>query len=76
MRRLRFPEEFPQLETERLVLRELADSDASALFQNYSDEDIAGNFMDTPLTDMKQAIQFIEAFKAEFRRGEAITWAL
>ena len=73
---LEFPKEFPQLETERLVLRELADSDSSALFQNYSDEDIAKNFMDTPLTDIEQAIQFIEAFRAEFRQGEAITWAV
>ena len=73
---LEFPKEFPQLETERLVLRDLAESDSSALFQNYSDEDIAKNFLDAPLTDMEQAIRFIEAFRAEFRQGEAITWAV
>ena len=76
MSQLDFPKEFPQLETERLVLRDLAESDARALFQNYSDEDIAKNFLDAPLTDMEQAVQFIEAFKAEFRQGEAITWAV
>lgn len=76
MSELEFPKEFPQLETERLVLRDLAESDSSALFQNYSDEDIAKNFLDAPLTDMEQAIQFIEAFRAEFRQGEAITWAV
>ena len=76
MRKPKFPDEFPQLETERLVLRELADSDSSALFLNYSDEDIAKNFLDAPLTDIEQAARFIEAFKAEFRQGEAITWAV
>ena len=76
MSELDLPKEFPQLETERLVLRDLAESDARALFQNYSDEDIAKNFLDAPLTDMEQAVQFIEAFKAEFRQGEAITWAV
>ena len=76
MGKLEFPKEFPQLETERLVLRELVDSDSNALFQNYSDEDIAKNFMDNPLTDVKQAAEFIEAFRTEFRQGEAITWAI
>ena len=76
MSKLDFPETFPQLETERLVLRELADSDARALFLNYSDEEIAKNFLEAPLTDMEQAAQFIEAFKAEFGQGEAITWAV
>ncbi len=76
MSKLEFPKEFPQLETERLVLRELADSDSGALFLNYSDKDIAKNFLDAPLTDIEQAIQFIEAFRAEFGQGEAITWAV
>jgi ribosomal-protein-alanine N-acetyltransferase len=76
MSELEFPKEFPQLETGRLVLRELAGGDSSALFLNYSDKDIAKNFLDAPLTDIEQAIQFLEAFKAEFRRGEAITWAV
>ena len=76
MSKLEFPKEFPQLETKRLVLREIADSDSGALFQNYSDDDIAKNFLDAPLTDIKQAIQFIDAFRAEFSQGEAITWAI
>ena len=76
MSELEFPKEFPQLETERLILRELVDSDSRALFRNYSDEDIAKNFLDGPLTDIEQAVQFIDAFRAEFRQGEAITWAV
>ena len=76
MSKLSFPNEFPQLETDRLILRELADSDTSALFLNYSDEEIAKNFLDASLTDIEQAAQFIDAFRAEFRQGDAITWAV
>ena len=71
-----FPKDFPTLETERLVLRQLEENDAEALFENYSDEEIAKNFMDEPLTDIKQASQFIEAFNEEFLQGKAITWAI
>jgi len=71
-----FPRDFPKLETKRLVLRKLEESDAEALFENYSDEDIAKNFMDEPFGDIKQASQFIEAFNAEFSQGKAITWAI
>lgn len=71
-----FPVDFPQLETKRLVLRELAGHDSEAIFENYSDPDIAGNFLDAPFTDIEQARNLIEAFKAEFEQGTAITWAL
>ena len=71
-----FPKDFPTLETKRLVLRKLEATDAEALFENYSDEEIAKNFMDEPLGDVKQASQFIEAFNEEFAQGKAITWAI
>jgi RimJ/RimL family protein N-acetyltransferase len=52
-----FPGDFPKLETNRLVLRKLEESDAEALFENYSDEDIAKNFMDESLGDIQQTSQ-------------------
>jgi len=58
------------------VLRDFVSRDSEALFQNYSDEDISKNFMDAPLTDIEQASRFIEAFKTEFKKGKAITWAI
>ena len=70
------PAEFPRLETKRLVLRDLVIGDSEALFQNYSDEEIAKNFLDAPLTDVGQARRFIEAFKSEFKEGKAITWVI
>jgi len=71
-----FPKDFPTLETKRLVLRKLEETDAKALFENYSDEEIAKNFLDEPLGDIKQASQLIEAFNEEFAQGKAITWAI
>ena len=71
-----FPKDFPILETKRLVLRKLEATDAKVLFENYSDEEIANNFLDEPLGDTKQASQFIEAFNEEFAKGKAITWAI
>ena len=71
-----FPGDFPELETARLVLRQLEQGDADALFENYSEEDIAMNFMEEPLVDIKQARDFIEAFNSEFSQGAAITWAI
>jgi ribosomal-protein-alanine N-acetyltransferase len=73
---MEFPATFPQMETKRLVLRELSHRDTEALFQNYSDEDISNNFMDAPFTKLEQAKYMIDAFNAEYRRGNAITWAI
>ncbi len=72
----KFPTDFPQMETERLVLRGLTRSDSKAIFQNYSDKDIAMNFMDAPFSNIEQAEHLIDAFKAEFKQGKAITWAI
>jgi len=76
MNKVRFPINFPQLETKRLVLRELTPGDSEALFKNYSDEDISSNFMDEPFTNVGQAEKLIEAFNLEFEQGKAITWAI
>jgi len=72
----KFPKDFPILETDKLILRKLNESDAEAFFKNYSDEDITRNFLDEPLNEVKQAVQFIEAFNEEFAQREAITWAI
>ncbi len=76
MSKMGFPVDFPQIETKRLLLRELVQADAKAVFHNYADEEIANNFMDKPFADIAQAKQLIDAFKAEFTQGKALTWAL
>ncbi len=54
----------------------LTNSDSEAIFQNYSDADIAKNFMDAPFTSLAQAERLIDAFQTEFKQGKAITWAI
>ena len=73
---LEFPNEFPRLETDRLVLRKLVNTDSKAVFKNYSDEEISKNFMDKPFSELEQAIQLIDAFNKEFDQEKAITWAI
>ncbi len=76
MSTIEFPVDFPRLETERLILREMTRGDSEAIFQNYSDEDISKYFMDEPFTRLEQAQSLVEAFREEFKQGKALTWAL
>ena len=76
MSAIEFPVEFPRLETERLILRELTGGDSEAIFWNFSDEDITKYFMEKPFTRLEQAQSFVEAFIDEFKQGKAMTWAL
>ncbi len=73
---MNFPKKFPKIETERLVLREIADEDTHAIYRNFSDPEVAKWFFEQPLTDLEQAKEFITAFKNEFRDGEGLTWAV
>lgn len=71
-----FPDTFPVLETERLILRDLTHEDAPAIFRNFSDPDVAKWFFEKPLTDIDQARGFIDLFNEEFKKGKGLTWAL
>lgn len=59
--------DFPFLETERLLLREMAASDAPALFDIYSDLQVMRWFGSDPLVSMEDAHKLIEVF-AGWRR--------
>ncbi len=54
--------DFPELETERLILRAVAPGDRFAIFENYSDPAVAGWFFDQPYTRIQQADQIIQEF--------------
>jgi len=71
-----FPETFPTIETTRLILREITQDDASAIFRNFSDPDVAKWFLEQPLTKMDQVTQIIDAFNREFVQGKGLTWAV
>jgi ribosomal-protein-alanine N-acetyltransferase len=71
-----FPDTFPIIETERLLLRQITHEDTQAIFRNFSDPDVAKWFFEKPLTDIEQATNFINRFNNEFKSGEGLTWAL
>jgi ribosomal-protein-alanine N-acetyltransferase len=53
---------FPTLETERLVLREIAASDAPALFEIHGDAELMRWFGSEPLKDLEGAQKLVDLF--------------
>lgn len=76
MRVSKFPQAFPRLETDRLILREISQDDRYGIFRNFSDRDVAKWFFEEPYTRIEQADEIIQAFKNEFEQGEGLTWAI
>lgn len=48
MEELVFPKVFPQIETERLFLREITNQDKQAVFNNFSDPEVLNGFSTSP----------------------------
>ena len=71
-----FPQTFPWLETERLILREIRPEDRQAIFRNFSDADVTRWFFPEPYTRIEQADEIIQAFREDFEQRAGLTWAL
>jgi [ribosomal protein S5]-alanine N-acetyltransferase len=56
--------DFPKLETERLVLREILPADAGRLLAIHGDADTMKWYGNDPLLDMQQALQLVQNFAA------------
>jgi ribosomal-protein-alanine N-acetyltransferase len=69
--------DFPILETERLLLREWEASDAEALLTIYGDEDVVRYTPIKAYTQLEQAIEKAESFRAWYREKQmSIVWAI
>jgi [ribosomal protein S5]-alanine N-acetyltransferase len=67
---------FPELTTERLILRQLRDDDAEALFVLRADADVA-RYVDRRLArSAGEALMFIDRINEGIDLGEAIFWAI
>ncbi|MEH1831969.1 MAG: GNAT family protein [Nostoc sp.] len=67
---------FPQLETERLLLRETTLQDAEAIFTVLCDPGVTQfHDLDT-FTSIKEAIAIIERRAKRFERGDGIRWGI
>ncbi|MEH2180963.1 GNAT family N-acetyltransferase [Nostoc sp.] len=70
------PSPFPQLETDRLLLRETTLQDAEAIFAVFSDPSVTQfHDLDT-FTSIKQAIAVIGRRAKRFEEGEGIRWGI
>lgn len=69
------PAQFPQLETERLVLREITPVDRETIFKTYANEDVTRYIMQ-PLTRPEQADEVIQSFQDGYQKGQAIFWGV
>ena len=73
---VQFPQTFPRLETERLVLREITHDDTASIFLNFSNPEIARWFFEQPHTEIEQTKKFVDQFIADFQKGKGLTWAI
>ena len=67
---------FPQLETERLVLREIVPADAEDLFHIFSDEETMRYWSCRPYMCVDQAHRLIEGLAKVILVGAGIHWAI
>lgn len=67
---------FPQLETERLSLRELNPHDSGALFAVLGDKEVIEFYDDDVFSDVSQAEEQIEAWAAGDRNRRSIRWGI
>ncbi len=67
---------FPTLETERLRLREIVHSDVQEIFDCFSNQDVTRYYGQDPITELKQAEQFIEFFAKNYKEKRGIRWGI
>lgn len=71
-------QQFPQLETPRFRLRQLRLADAPSLFAYFSDNDVVKYYDPyfSAMTDVQQAITFIENTYEAFSQGAGFRWGI
>jgi ribosomal-protein-alanine N-acetyltransferase len=68
--------QFPQLETERLILRELKPTDAGAVFHYFSDPEVTRYLSAGPYKRLEQANEMIDFLAALFNNKEGFRWGI
>jgi ribosomal-protein-alanine N-acetyltransferase len=69
-------DEFPQLETRRLLLREVRPEDSQAIFHNYADPRVTEYFIEEPLVNQQQAVAIVQEYAGHYRAGTGLVWAI
>lgn len=67
---------FPEIETERLILREIMPDDAPAIYRIFSDDQVTRYYDLTTYTALSQAEELVDFFDESFELERAIRWGL
>ncbi|HJP29410.1 MAG TPA: GNAT family protein [Candidatus Latescibacteria bacterium] len=67
---------FPELRTDRLLLRELKTTDADALFRQFSDDGVTAYYDLDTFTDPDQGEQLVAVWRQRQERGFGLRWAI
>ncbi len=70
-----WPLEFPELETERLLLRRVSPEDSQGIFECFSSP-LAMKYMGTPLDDPGSVGGIVEEYSRGHEEGYSMVWAL
>lgn len=67
---------FPEIETERLLLREILPEDAEAIYRIFSDDKVTEFYDLVTYTSIDQARELIDFFDESFELERAIRWGI
>ena len=67
---------FPELQTDRLLLREITPHDREDIFSCFSNEDVVKHYGQEAFTDMAQAEALIDFFSKSYRENKGIRWGI
>ena len=68
--------EIPVIETERLVLRDIRESDADAVFEIFSDDAVTRFYDLATFIDVDQARKIIARMRERNANGDALRWGI
>jgi [ribosomal protein S5]-alanine N-acetyltransferase len=68
--------DFPQLETDRLILREIKDNDAKDLFLNFSNPRVMQFYGSEQMTMLEEAVGLINTFRISFEETKGFRWGI
>ncbi|MGG6310822.1 GNAT family N-acetyltransferase [Paenibacillus macerans] len=67
---------FPQLETERFILRKLTSDDAEDLFRYFSNDEVTKYYDLERLVELKQAEELIQNWNSRYLERRGFRWAI
>ena len=68
--------EFPQIKTNRLVLKEITVKDIQSIYNIFSSEDVVKYYDLVPFENLSQADNLIEFFQERFKNETGIRWGI